>query len=203
MGRSSTRGRTFPPEPLSPAEVSALLSACSLRAPTGIRDHALIMLLYRSGLRINEALSLRPFDLDFHQHKVRLLTTKAGEAQTRGFHSSADVTLARWLDTRKILAGLKTAPLFCTLHSGPLSDRQVRNMLKRRAARAGIGKRVHPHGLRHTFAVELRESGADIAVISKLLGHTSIAHTARYLDHLTNGDAISRLQALVLPGQDQ
>ena len=71
-------------------------------------------------------------------------------------------------------------------------------MMKRRAQRAGIVKRVHPHGLRHTFADELRAL-VDVVTISKLLGHSSIGVTSRYLDHLTNGDAIDRLQTVDLP----
>jgi site-specific recombinase XerD len=75
----------------------------------------------------------------------------------------------------------------------------VRNLLKRLADQAGIDKRVHPHGFRHTFAVELRRAGTDIASISKLLGHSSIAVTNRYLDHLTNDQAIAELQTIKLP----
>ena len=72
-------------------------------------------------------------------------------------------------------------------------------LLRRLAAKAGIDKRVHPHGLRHTFADELRAAGVDVVTISKLLGHSSIAVTARYLDHLTNGQAVDALQNVDLP----
>lgn len=197
---ASTQGRTFPPEPLTPDEVHALLSACSLRAPTGIRDRALLTLLYRSGLRVSEALALKPSGVDFARHRVRVLHGKGDKATVRGFHPSADATLARWLDTRKAL-GLahNGTPLFCTLAGGPLSDRQVRDMLKRRAARAGIEKRVHPHGLRHTYADELQHQGVPVSTISKLLGHSSIAVTSRYLDHLTNDQAIDALVSVELP----
>jgi hypothetical protein len=75
----------------------------------------------------------------------------------------------------------------------------VRNLLHRLGGRAGIDKRVHPHGLRHTFADELRRSGVDVVIISKLLGHSSIAVTNRYLDHLGNHQAISALEAVELP----
>jgi integrase/recombinase XerD len=195
---ASARGQTFPPDPLTPAEVRALLGQCSRRAPTGVRNRALIMLLYRSGLRISEALALKPASVDLEHHTARVLHGKGNKATVRGFHPSAGDALAGWLDRRKAL-GLKNGPLFCTLDGGQLSDRYVRDMLKRLAARAGIDKRVHPHGLRHTYADELRRAGADVVTISKLLGHSSIAVTARYLDHLTNGDAIQALEALDLP----
>jgi integrase/recombinase XerD len=73
-------------------------------------------------------------------------------------------------------------------------------LLGRLADKAGIEKRVHPHGLRHTFADELRAAGVDMVVISKLLGHSSIAATSRYLDHLTNHQAVTALEGVDLPG---
>lgn len=196
--QATNKDRKFPAEVLTPDEVAALIAQCSRRAPTGIRNRALITLLTRSGLRVSEVLALRASDLDLDTHSIRLLATKSQHAQTRGYHPSADDALQRWLDERKKL-GLRNGKLFCTLDGGPVSEYYVRNMLKRIAAKAGIEKRVHPHGLRHTFANELRKNGADVVTISKLLGHSSIAVTARYLDHLTNADAVERLQDIPLP----
>ena len=116
----------------------------------------------------------------------------------RGFHPSATDAIARWADTRKSL-GLRNGPLFCTLDGGPLSDRYVRNLLHRLASGAGIEKRVTPHQLRHTFAVELEQAGTPVTTISKLLGHSSIAVTARYLDHLSNEQAVTALGSVELP----
>ena len=194
------RGQEYPAEPLSPAEVSGLISQCSRRAPTGIRNRALLTLLYRSGLRVSEVLALRPADVDLGKHSIRLLDTKSGRPQTRGFHPSADDALARWLDTRRALGiGNHGRRLFCTLEGGPLSDDYVRGLLHRLGAKADLDKRVHPHGLRHTFATELEAAGTPVTVISKLLGHSSVAVTSRYLDHLTNAGAVSALQAAELP----
>jgi|SRR5579871_1047850 len=190
--------KTYPAVPLTPEEVSAIIGACSSRSRTGIRNRALLMLLYRSGLRISEALALRPADLTVSEHSARVLHGKGNKATVRGFHPSADDALARWADTRKAL-GVRSAPLFCTLAGDPLSDRYVRDMLKRATAKAGIEKRVHPHALRHTYADELRKAGVDVVTISKLLGHSSIAVTARYLDHLSNSAAIAVLEAVDLP----
>ena len=195
----STKGKTFPPQPLTSDEVGALLAACSLRSATGIRNRALIMLLYRSGLRISEALALRPASIDLAHHSARVLHGKGNKATVRGFHPSADVALARWLDKRAALGLKKAAPLFCTLAGTQLSDGYVRDLLKRLAAHAGIDKRCHPHGLRHTYADELEKAGLPVSTISKLLGHSSIAVTSRYLGHLTNGHAIAELEALDLP----
>ena len=68
--------------------------------------------------------------------------------------------------------------------SGPVSSSYIRRLLNRLGEQAGIAKRVHPHGLRHTHAAQLRAEGVDIGIISKQLGHRSIATTARYLDHI-------------------
>lgn len=196
------KGRKYAAEPLTPAEVASIISQCSPKAATGIRNRALLTLLYRSGLRISELLALRPGDVNLAKHTVRLLDTKSGDPQTRGFHPSADDALARWLDTRRELAarhGWKNGKLFCTLGGDPVSDDYVRVLLRRLGAKAGIDKRVHPHGMRHTFAVELEAAGTPITTISKLLGHSSIAVTARYIDHLTNAQAVDALQSIDLP----
>jgi site-specific recombinase XerD len=139
------------------------------------------------------------------KHTVRLLDTKSGKPQTRGFHPNADDALCRWLDMRRELAGRngwKNGKLFCTLDGTPVSDDYVRMLLRRLAAKAGIEKRVHPHGFRHSFAVELEAEGVPVTVISKLLGHSSIAVTSRYLDHLSNAAAIEALEAVELPALD-
>jgi site-specific recombinase XerD len=192
------KGKKYPPEPLTPAEMQRLLDGCSRKAPTGIRNRAMLTLLYRSGLRVSELLALRPSDVNQAKRSLRLLDTKSGEAQTRGYHAGADDALARWLDTRAQL-GLRSGKLFCTLDGGPVSDDYVRGLLHRLAGKAGIDKRVHPHGLRHTFAVELEAAGTPVTVISKLLGHSSVAVTARYLDHLSNAEAVAYLAGVDLP----
>jgi site-specific recombinase XerD len=144
------KGRRYPAEVLTAAEVGAVIGRCSPKAPTGIRNRALLTLLYRSGLRVSEALALRPSDINLTAHTVRVLHGKGDKATTRGFHPSADDALARWLDARRQLGG--RGPLFCTLAGGPLSGQYVRNLLHRLGDCAGIDKRVHPHGLRHILS---------------------------------------------------
>jgi integrase/recombinase XerD len=200
--RPANAGKTYPPEPLAPEEVAAILAACSAKSRTGIRNRALLILLTRSGLRISEALALKPADVDLRKHEVRVLHGKGNKATARGFHPSADDALARWIDTRKAM-GLRGGPLFCTLDGGPLYPQYVRLMLGRLAAKAGVTKRVHPHGMRHTYANELRAAGMDVVKISKLLGHNSIATTVRYLDHLSPTEAIEALEAIELPPLDE
>ena len=192
------KGQKFPAEVLTTDEVAAIIAGCSSKAPTGIRNRALLTLLYRSGLRISEALALKPSDVNLDTHAIRVLHGKGNKATTRGFHPSATDALARWTDIRK-QNGMRGGVLFCTLQGGPLWPQYVRILLQRLAASAGIDKRVHPHALRHTFAVELERAGTPVTVISKLLGHSSVAVTSRYLDHLTNHQAVSALEAVDLP----
>jgi site-specific recombinase XerD len=190
-----------PPELFTPAEVAALIGQCSTRSMSGIRNRALLTLLYRSGLRISEALALRPSDLNTARRSIAVLHGKGDKASTRFWHPSADDALARWTDFRRAHS-IRGGPLFCTTPGGPVSDRYVRDMLHRLAAAAEIDKTVRPHGFRHTFAFELERAGTPVSTISKLLGHSSISVTARYLDHLTNNQAGEDLQAVDLPALD-
>ncbi len=182
--RNGSKSRRLPPEVLTDAEVCALMRVCGRHAPTGVRNRALIALLYRTGLRISEALSLYPKDLELDDGVVRVLRGKGGKSRTVGVDPGASAIIERWLDARSPLGLNGRHPVFCTLHGQPMADAYVRVMLKRLAARAGIEKRVHAHGLRHTHAAQLRAEGVDIAIISRQLGHSSITTTARYLDHL-------------------
>ena len=87
-----------------------------------------------------------------------------------------------------------THPIFCTLAGNRMGDAYVRVLLPRLARKAGIEKRVHAHGFRHTHAAQLRVEGVDIGIISKQLGHRSIATTARYLDHIAPQQVIETMR---------
>lgn len=176
--------RRFPPEVLTDAEVRALMDACGRGRPTFHRNRALIAVLYRGGLRVSEALALYPKDLDAASGAVRVLNGKGGRARTIGLDPGAFAVLGVWLDARACLGLSGRSPVFCTARGEPVTSSYVRRLLASLGARAGIEKRVHAHGLRHTHAAELRAEGVDIGIISKQLGHRSIATTARYLDHI-------------------
>jgi site-specific recombinase XerD len=184
------KGRKFPAEPLTGAEVGALLRGCSLRAPTGIRNRALIAVMYRAGLRVSEALALRPADVNLADGTLRVLHGKGGRSRTVGLDAGAMDAVTRWMDRRREY-GFRGGPLFCTLAGTPVSDRYVRDMLKRQAAKAGLEKRVHPHGLRHTHAAELVREGVPVNVIRDQLGHASLAVTDRYLRNVAPADLIA------------
>ncbi len=186
--------RTFPPEVLTDEEVGRLLRACSRRAPTGLRNRALIAVLYRAGLRISEALDLFPKDVDLEAGSIRVLRGKGGRPRTVGIDPAAGAVLERWLEARTKLGLGGRRPVFCTLGGARMGAAYIRVLFPRLARRAGIEKRVHAHGLRHTHAAQLRVEGVDIGIISRQLGHRSIATTARYLDHIAPQQVIEAMR---------
>jgi site-specific recombinase XerD len=187
------KGEKYTPEPLDAAEVLAIMDQCSRRAPTGIRDRALIALMYRTGLRISEALALRPSDVDHDRRTVTVRNGKGGpyggpRHRVVGTDDGALAHVAAWEARRAALGVGGRSPLFSTLAGGPLSGSQVRAMLHRRAGHAGIDKRVTPHQLRHSMARELLEEGAALPFIQRQLGHASLDATAHYLNRIAPAD---------------
>ncbi len=176
---------------LTTAEVRKLINQCSTRAPTGIRDAALIAVFWRSGLRIGEALALWERDINGERGTIRVHNGKGHKARTVGLDGQTFGLIDRWLQKKDRL-GLRGTPLFCTLKGDPIaSPANVRDMLKRRAKKAGIDKRVHPHGLRHTHAMELiADEKTPLNALQKQLGHSSLATTSVYVDHLGNDEVI-------------
>ncbi len=175
--------------------MEGLLKACSHRAPTGSRNLALIVLLWRGGLRIGEALALKPKDLDTKQGTVRVLRDKGSKYRVVGLDPQAWAVVQRWIDTRAKLGINGRRRLFSTLQGKPIEQAYVRALLPRLGRKVGIEKRVH--GLRHTHASELRQEGIDVEIISKQLSHSSIATTARYLDHVAPQAVIDTMRARV------
>ncbi len=197
-GASTSRRR--PPEVLSEAEAIALLKACSSRAPTGVRNRALIAVLWRCGLRISEALSLELRDVDLQAGTVRVRHGKGDRSRTVGLDEQTTALLARWLDRRRKLSPGARAPIFCTLQGGRIDSSYVRRLLPRLARKAGIDRRVHAHGLRHTHAAELAREGTPINIIRDDLGHTSLAVTDRHLRDVAPQAVIDTIRARRWPG---
>jgi site-specific recombinase XerD len=182
--KPANAGRTYPAEVLTPEEVRALVRACSGRAPTGVRNRALIVLLYRGGLRVSEALALYPKEIDPRAGTVTVLHGKGDRRRIIGLDPGAFAIVQQWLDRRGSLGLGGRQRLVCTLAGRPLQPSYVRTLLPRLADKAGIEKRVHPHGLRHTHAAELAAEGLPVNLIQAQLGHASLAATDRYLRHI-------------------
>jgi integrase/recombinase XerD len=143
---TALRSRRRPPEVLTPDEVRALIGACSNRAPTGIRNRALIAVLWRCGLRVGEALALEPRDVDLDAGTLRVRHGKGDRSRTVGLDTQAMALIARWMDRRQRLGINGRRRLFCRLDGGPLQQSYVRHLLRRLADKTGVDKRVHPHG---------------------------------------------------------
>lgn len=191
----SNKGKKFHAEPLSKEEVIALMDACSRRAPTGKRDRALICLLWRGQLRVSEALSLKPSDFDPAACTLRVLYGKGGKSRVVVIDQQAADVLSAWIAVRAKLGFNGHKPLFCTLKGGRIASAFLREKLPRLAAKAGIVKRVHPHGLRHTGASELVAEGVTLLDIQQQLGHSSAATTDRYLHALNPVARAERLRS--------
>jgi site-specific recombinase XerD len=181
------RGVKYPVEILERREVEALLAGCG-SSPTGRRDRAVLTLLWRSGLRISEALALRPADVNLSAGTVRVLRGKGGKARTVALDALARSAIEAWLAVRPAGRG----PLFCPVSKPghPVKSNHVRNRLRRLAAQACLEKRVHPHGLRHTYAVELDQEGFPLRDIRDLLGHANVSTTDAYLRGLGASSAV-------------
>jgi site-specific recombinase XerD len=170
----------------------ALLGQCSRRAPTGIRDRALITVMYRTGLRVGEALALRLSDVDMARGTIRVREGKGRKARTVGIGDGALAVLQLWTGARRGLGLARNGRfLFCTLAGRPMSYDAVRFMLARRAGNAGIERRVHPHALRHSWAFERSQAGTPVNVIQQQLGHASLLTTDVYLRHIAPADVIA------------
>ena len=183
-----SQSRKFPVEVLASDEVRALLQICSPRAPTGIRNRALIAILYRGGLRLGEALALFPKDLDAAAGTVTVLHGKGDKRRTIGLDPGAFALVERWLDRRRELSLTRRERLFCTLRGKPLKDAYVRQMLPRLAQRVGILGRIHAHGLRHFYAATATRLVAPIVHVQRALGHANLNTTAVYLARIAPED---------------
>jgi integrase/recombinase XerC len=182
------------PKPVSVDECEALAEADRDGAGGGdetggpeaarLRDRALVELLYGAGLRVGELVALDVRDVDLRRGEVRVWG-KGGKERIVPLVGAAHEALDAWLAHRR-RPGVLAEPLFTSLRPRAdetvrrLSARDVRRMLARRARRAGVAGRIHPHRLRHSYATHLLDMGADLRAIQELLGHASLSTTQKY-----------------------
>jgi site-specific recombinase XerD len=188
------KGKTYPPEVLTEDEVKTLIRASSNRAPTGVRNRALITTMYRAGLRLSEALALKPKDIDPDAGTITVLRGKGGRRRVVGIDPGSMAIVLRWVDKRRQYGLTGRSTLFCTLQGRPLHPSYVRTLLHRLGDKTGIDKRVHPHALRHSMAFDLMWEGVPVPLIQAQLGHASLATTQRYLDHLAPKELVETMQ---------
>jgi integrase/recombinase XerD len=191
------------PEVLSVEEVDALLSAQAGDTGVGLRDRALLELLYSSGLRISEALGLDREDLSLEEAFVRVVgkgdrerLVPVGEVALDWLRRYIDGPRPGWLAAAEDRSS-RGGPLFMSERGRRLDRRRAWEMLAATARLAGLKQGISPHTLRHSFATHLLEGGADLRIVQELLGHASISTTQLYT-HLT-GERIKDVYARAHP----
>ncbi len=190
-GVRTPKAPTTLPRHLRPGEIESLLEAAGDPAsgPASeallLRDRAILELLYATGLRVGELVSLDWPDLDLSARVLRVLG-KGGKERMTPFGRQAETALRAWLGRwREVRAEAEAAdpddePVFLNHRGTRLTDRSVRRLVDRAVQAAALAHGVHPHTLRHTFATHLLEAGADLRAIQELLGHASLSTTQRY-----------------------
>jgi integrase/recombinase XerD len=169
------------PHPLALDEIGALLEVPSHATPAGLRDRAALELLYGAGLRVSEMTELDVDDLDLDGGAVRVLGKGGKEREVPLGRFARDALGAYLTGGRPALATSRTrGALFLNARGGRLTRQSVARLVAGYARTAGIGRRVSPHDLRHSFATHLLDGGADVRVVQELLGHASVATTQNY-----------------------
>ena len=193
------KGVRYPADPPKVEEIIEVMRAAG-DGPHGRRLRGLIVILWRAGLRIQEALALAEADLDQRRGAVLVRRGKGGRRREVGMDAWGWAELQPWLETR---VGLPVGPLFCVL-TGPTRGRRwsnaaARTDLRATAVAAGVRRRFAPHQLRHAHAVELAREGVPLIVIQRQLGHSNLGITSVYLQGIDNAEIIDTVHARRAP----
>lgn len=169
------------PKILSEAQVEALLAAPDLSTPLGLRDRAMLELMYASGLRVSELVGLKTVHVSLDQGALHA-TGKGAKERLVPFGEEAHAWLRRYLAEARgaILAGQASDALFVTARGGPMTRQSFWKLVKVHALRGGVRAPLSPHTLRHAFATHLLNHGADLRAVQMLLGHADISTTTIY-----------------------
>ncbi len=184
LGVRAPKTRQKLPATLDVDAVSELLRArpgiiTSKRDCLLVRDFAIIELMYSSGLRLAELVGLDFADLDVDEGLVRV-TGKGGKSRIVPVGRQAKRALSAWIEARPLVASRQQLAVFVSQHGDRLSARSVQARLKRFSEQRGLGRNLHPHMLRHSFATHLLESSGDLRAVQELLGHADISTTQIY-----------------------
>jgi site-specific recombinase XerD len=193
--RPANKGRRYPADPPRVEEIVAVMRQAGTDS-YGLRLRGLIVVLWRAGLRISEALALTESDLEISRGSVLVRRGKGGRRREVGMDEWAWDQLRPWLKTR---VSLPVGPLFCVINGPtcgrPWSSSQVRIALRRTAVQAGVRRRFTPHQLRHAHAVEMAREGVPLNVIQRQLGHANLGVTSIYLQGIDSGEIIETIRA--------
>jgi tyrosine recombinase XerC len=184
MGVSSPKRERRLPKILGKEQLTAMIEAADSDEAPGLRDRAILELMYAAGLRLAEVVSLDATGLDLPEHLVRV-RGKGNKERMVVIGRPAALALHRYLrEGRPELAGAGETALFVNRDGRRLSGRSVQKIVRKHALMAGLDQRVFPHLLRHSFATHLLDGGAELRVVQELLGHAS-AGTTQIYTHVT------------------
>jgi tyrosine recombinase XerC len=177
------------PSFLTLEEVTQLLEAPDLSTPQGLRDRALLELLYASGLRVSELTGLELGQINLDSYEIRVWG-KGSKERVVLMGEPAAAALRAYLEQGrpKLIGEKRSNALLLNRYGQRLPTRSVQKILEKYAQEAGLKKRVHPHLLRHTFATHMLDGGADLRVVQELLGHEQLSSTQIYT-HVTKKQA--------------
>ncbi len=169
------------PKYLNREEIERLVAAPEKTKPSGLRDHAMLELLYATGMRVSELVQLRSSALDDRMGLVRV-TGKGNKQRLIPVHERALGAVRDYAHTARpaLLKGRSSPALFVTARGGPMTREAFWAAVKAAGRRAGISHQISPHVLRHTFATHLLEGGADLRSVQAMLGHSDISTTEIY-----------------------
>ncbi len=169
------------PKVLSELQVDALLGAPDTATPLGLRDRSMLELMYASGLRVSELVTLKTVHMGLDEAALRV-SGKGNKERLVPFGEEAHAWLRRYLTESRsdILGGLSSDALFVTIRGGPMTRQMFWQLIKKYAQRAHISVPLSPHTLRHAFATHLLNHGADLRAVQMLLGHADISTTTIY-----------------------
>lgn len=177
------------PNHLTVEDCVKLIEAPDLSAPLGVRDRAILELLYACGIRVSELAGLNWEDINFKEALI-LVRGKGKKERLVPFGRHCQQALACYLEQRRASLGvesvLPSSPIFLNHLGTRLTTRSVGRLVEKYVRLSGLGQKISPHGLRHSFATHMLNSGADLRSIQELLGHQSLSTTQRYT-HLTIG----------------
>jgi site-specific recombinase XerD len=193
------KGRRYPADPPTVEEIVAVMRTAS-RSPQGLRVRALIIVLWRAGLRISEALALAESDLDRVTGAVLVRRGKGGKRREVGMDRWGWQQIQPWLDFRP---ALPVGALLCVMHGPtagrPWSPSAARSTLRNLAVAAGVRRRFASHQLRHAHAVEMAREGVPLTVVQRQLGHANLGITSIYLQGIDNSEIINTVFARPAP----
>ena len=189
------KGQLYPADPPTVEEIVAVMREAA-EDRHGFRVRALIVVLWRGGLRVQEALTLGERDLDHRRGSLLVRNGKGGRRREIGMDAWGWEQLRPWLAAR---VELPVGPLFCVIdgptRGRPWSSANVRVEFRRLAARAGVRRRFAPHQLRHAHAVELARERVPLNVIQRQLGHVNLGTTSIYLQGIDTAEIIATVHA--------